>query len=80
VLLFLAFIQIANIHSLTHIKSAANPHGLTPPESGTATPTGRDADGDATFVRRYRALRTTYHRRNLMADRWARGSITWRDD
>jgi ESCRT-I complex subunit VPS37 len=60
-------------------------HGLTPPDSGTATPTNREtpreaAESEATFVRRYRALRTIYHRRNLMADRWARGSVTWRDD
>lgn len=53
---------------------------VTPPDSGTATPTGREADGEATFVRKYRALRTTYHRRNLMADRWARDTVTWRDD
>ncbi|UZJ51559.1 hypothetical protein CBS101457_000879 [Exobasidium rhododendri] len=62
------------------LEIASTSHGLTPPDSGTATPTGREADSEATFVRRYRALRTTYHRRNLMADRWARESVIWRDD
>ncbi|PWN38370.1 uncharacterized protein FA14DRAFT_131721 [Meira miltonrushii] len=78
-LLFTLTQSAGKLHDQSESLASAFAEGL-PLESGAATPTGRDADGDATFVRRYRALRTTYHRRNLMADRWARGTITWRDD
>lgn len=36
-------------------------------------------DPSLTFVRRYRAMRTNYHRRNLVGERMANGSVTWRE-
>lgn len=34
---------------------------------------------DAAFVRRYKQQRLLYHKRRLVADRWARGQVHWTD-
>ncbi|PWZ03336.1 hypothetical protein BCV70DRAFT_15397 [Testicularia cyperi] len=45
-------------------------------ESGTAPEAMLD---DVSFVRRYKAQRTLYHKRRIVADRWARGQVHWTD-
>ncbi|CAO1615007.1 unnamed protein product [Parajaminaea phylloscopi] len=39
--------------------------------------TAASSTPDALFTRRYRELRTDYHRLNLIADRWAKGAVQW---
>ena len=50
---------------------------------------GSVADADATsltnkdiddFVREFRELRKTYHKRGMWGDRWQDGDVAWRDD
>ena len=45
-------------------------------DSGTAEEAIVD---DAAFVRRYKQQRLLYHKRRLVADRWARGQVHWTD-
>ncbi|KAF8914869.1 hypothetical protein CPB85DRAFT_464483 [Mucidula mucida] len=45
--------------------------------SGTGTPSGRDIDD---FVKEFKDLRKTYHKRVIWSDRWNSGQVTWRDD
>ncbi|PWN41019.1 hypothetical protein IE81DRAFT_197340 [Ceraceosorus guamensis] len=48
--------------------------------STTLTPANRNEDPGTAFVRRYRQLRATYHRQNIVAERWTRGTVVWRDE
>ncbi|KAK0187965.1 hypothetical protein F5146DRAFT_735797 [Armillaria mellea] len=45
--------------------------------SGTGTPSGRDIED---FVKEFKDLRKTYHKRVIWGDRWANGQVVWRDD
>jgi ESCRT-I complex subunit VPS37 len=56
--------------------------GIVTPEeaSGATTSTTRAQDPDTQFVRKFRELRTRYHRRALLAERWSKGTVTWRDE
>ncbi len=67
--------------------------GVLTPENndgGAGTPTqapapaaaagGRAQDPDTHFVRKFRDLRTRYHRRALLAERWSKGTVDWRDE
>ncbi|KAK0221859.1 hypothetical protein IW262DRAFT_1460135 [Armillaria fumosa] len=45
--------------------------------SGTGTPNGRDIED---FVKEFKDLRKTYHKRIIWGDRWANGQVAWRDD
>ncbi|KAK0244239.1 hypothetical protein EDD85DRAFT_945550 [Armillaria nabsnona] len=45
--------------------------------SGTGTPNGRDIED---FVKEFKDLRKTYHKRVIWGDRWANGQVVWRDD
>ncbi|PBK74834.1 uncharacterized protein ARMOST_10840 [Armillaria ostoyae] len=45
--------------------------------SGTGTPSGRDIED---FVKEFKDLRKTYHKRVIWGDRWANGQVAWRDD
>lgn len=45
-------------------------------DSGTAEEVVVD---EASFVRRYKQQRLLYHKRRLIADRWARGQVHWSD-
>ena len=38
---------------------------------------GKDVD---LFVKEFRDLRKTYHKRVMWGDRWAKGDVAWRDD
>jgi len=77
-------VQLLPCHGsqLTRQPSQDASPGATPgtgtPTNGVATPPQLAAADD--FVRRYRALRGTYHRRNILLERLARGSVTWRDE
>lgn len=52
--------------------------GLPYPEDDSGT--GREAEvDDASFVRRYKQQRIMYHKRRLIADRWARNQVHWSD-
>lgn len=43
-----------------------------------ATPTnGKEVDD---FVKEFRELRKTYHKRVMWGDRWTIGQVAWRDD
>ncbi|KAK0449107.1 hypothetical protein EV421DRAFT_1779975, partial [Armillaria borealis] len=44
--------------------------------SGTGTPSGRDIED---FVKEFKDLRKTYHKRVIWGDRWANGQVAWRD-
>ncbi|PWN86544.1 hypothetical protein FA10DRAFT_270107 [Acaromyces ingoldii] len=44
--------------------------------AGAAAGTSNGQEVDAAFVRQYRSMRTVYHKRNIMADRWAKGSVS----
>lgn len=39
--------------------------------------TGKDIDD---FVKEFRELRKTYHKRVMWGDRWTAGDVAWRDD
>lgn len=47
---------------------------------------GSTTDGPASgkevdlFVKEFRELRKTYHKRVMWGDRWAKGDVAWRDD
>ncbi|TFK81454.1 hypothetical protein K466DRAFT_557892 [Polyporus arcularius HHB13444] len=45
------------------------------PDAGTLT--GKDIDE---FVKEFRELRKTYHKRVMWGDRWTAGEVAWRDD
>ena len=52
--------------------------GLPYPEDDSGT--GREVEvDDASFVRRYKQQRMMYHKRRLIADRWARNQVHWSD-
>jgi ESCRT-I complex subunit VPS37 len=38
---------------------------------------GKDVD---LFVKEFRDLRKTYHKRVMWGDRWTKGDVVWRDD
>ncbi len=45
------------------------------PDAGPLT--GKDIDE---FVKEFRELRKTYHKRVMWGDRWTAGEVAWRDD
>ncbi|KAJ6585091.1 hypothetical protein B0H19DRAFT_1108191 [Mycena capillaripes] len=47
--------------------------------SGTGTPNGPGKEIDD-FVREFKDLRKTYHKRVMWEDRWSSGLVNWRDD
>lgn len=49
-----------------------------PQSSSTSLSTQRGVqDADALFTKRYREMRTEYHKLNLIAERWANGTVQW---
>lgn len=58
-------------------SSSADPPQASLPGSGTGTPGGREVDE---FIKDFKALRKTYHKRVIWGDRWTAGQVTWRDD
>ena len=46
-------------------------------EPDAASVSGKDIDD---FVKEFRELRKTYHKRMMWGDRWTAGEVTWRDD
>ncbi|KAJ7044157.1 hypothetical protein C8F04DRAFT_1071841 [Mycena alexandri] len=49
--------------------------------SGTGTPNGAGAGKEIDdFVREFKDLRKTYHKRVMWEDRWSGGLVNWRDD
>ncbi|KAF7291553.1 Phosphatidylglycerol specific phospholipase C [Mycena chlorophos] len=44
---------------------------------GTDTPNGKEVDD---FIREYKELRKTYHKRAMWEDRWSAGLVHWRED
>ena len=48
-----------------------------PASSGVGTPNGREIED---FVKEFKDLRATYHKRVMWGDRWTNGQVTWRDD
>ncbi|KAJ7288226.1 hypothetical protein C8J57DRAFT_1279469 [Mycena rebaudengoi] len=46
--------------------------------SGAGTPTGGKEIDE--FVREFKELRKTYHKRVMWEDRWSTGLVNWRDD
>ena len=52
--------------------------GLTYPKDDTGTAEEALVD-DVSFVRRYKQQRLLYHKRRLIADRWAKGQVHWSD-
>ena len=49
----------------------------TPPSADAGASTQQSVDD---FVRDFRALRTTYHKRAIWSERWAAGKVHWPDD
>lgn len=45
--------------------------------SGPAEANGKDVDD---FVKEFRELRKTYHKRVMWGDRWSAGKVEWHDD
>ncbi|PBK97708.1 hypothetical protein ARMGADRAFT_922700, partial [Armillaria gallica] len=56
------------------LRSSCIPSGGS---SGTGTPNGRDIED---FVKEFKDLRKTYHKRVIWGNRWANGQVVWRDD
>ncbi|KAJ7927995.1 hypothetical protein B0H13DRAFT_1013759 [Mycena leptocephala] len=48
--------------------------------SGTGTPNGSSGKEIDDFVREFKDLRKTYHKRVMWEDRWSSGLVNWRDD
>ncbi|THH20094.1 hypothetical protein EW146_g1205 [Bondarzewia mesenterica] len=48
-----------------------------PSESPSTSTNGKDVDD---FVKEFRELRKTYHKRVMWGDRWSAGQVAWRDD
>ncbi|KAJ7695659.1 hypothetical protein B0H17DRAFT_1055072 [Mycena rosella] len=48
--------------------------------SGTGTPNGAPGKEIDDFVREFKDLRKTYHKRVMWEDRWSSGLVNWRDD
>lgn len=51
--------------------------------SGRATPIGTTAEKNKSldeFIKEFKAVRKTYHKRAIWAERWNRGEVAWRDD
>ncbi|KAJ7725405.1 hypothetical protein B0H16DRAFT_283750 [Mycena metata] len=49
--------------------------------SGTGTPNGAGAGKEIDdFIREFKDLRKTYHKRVMWEDRWSSGRVNWRDD
>ena len=46
-------------------------------EPDTASLSGKDIED---FVKEFRELRKTYHKRQMWGERWAAGDVAWRDD
>ncbi|KAI0333778.1 hypothetical protein GY45DRAFT_1244029 [Cubamyces sp. BRFM 1775] len=46
-------------------------------DPGPASLSGKDIDD---FVREFRELRKTYHKRVMWGERWTMGDVAWRDD
>ncbi|KAF7299014.1 hypothetical protein MIND_00849700 [Mycena indigotica] len=44
---------------------------------GTGTPNGKEVDD---FIKEYKELRKTYHKRAMWEDRWSSGQVHWRED
>ncbi|KXN88108.1 hypothetical protein AN958_07567 [Leucoagaricus sp. SymC.cos] len=47
--------------------------------SGTGTPVAANNEIDD-FVREFKALRKTYHKRVMWAEKWGKGDVMWRED
>lgn len=45
--------------------------------NGQGETNGKDVDD---FVKEFKELRKTYHKRVMWGDRWAAGKVDWRDD
>ncbi|ETW81694.1 hypothetical protein HETIRDRAFT_318186 [Heterobasidion irregulare TC 32-1] len=54
----------------TFVRSSAS-------EVPSPSTNGKDVDD---FVKEFRELRKTYHKRVMWGDRWAAGQVAWRDD
>lgn len=50
-------------------------------QSSTTVPGGSEANGKEVddFVKEYRELRKTFHKRVIWGDRWAAKKVDWRD-
>lgn len=46
------------------------------PTTGSQT-SGRDVEE---FIKEFKELRKTYHKRAMWGDRWTKGQVAWRDD
>ncbi|PWN53371.1 hypothetical protein IE53DRAFT_373042 [Violaceomyces palustris] len=46
---------------------------------GAPTDPAEEVLSDMAFVRRYKAQRTLYHKRKMVAERWSRGEVHWTD-
>lgn len=71
------------LHDSSESFASAYVEGLTMDaamaEAGIAaatTTTTQGQEADVAFVRQYRSMRTVYHKRNIMADRWAKGTVS----
>ncbi|KAJ8463858.1 hypothetical protein ONZ51_g9975 [Trametes cubensis] len=49
----------------------------SPSDPGPASLSGKDIDD---FVKEFRELRKTYHKRVMWGERWTTGDVAWRDD
>jgi ESCRT-I complex subunit VPS37 len=49
----------------------------TSSETAATPASGKEVDD---FVKEFRELRKTYHKRVMWGDRWSNGQVAWRDD
>ena len=55
-------------------------HGQLDALLDPATFVGRAPEQVDDFVKEFRELRKTYHKRVMWGDRWTTGEVAWRDD
>ncbi|CAO1633218.1 unnamed protein product [Sympodiomycopsis kandeliae] len=66
------------LHEQSEMLASAFVDGLPLETGGSEAASQTTAgDSDALFTRRYREMRTEYHRLNLIAERWANGTVQW---
>ncbi|KAG5648363.1 hypothetical protein DXG03_004935 [Asterophora parasitica] len=73
-------------HSITAQDDASEALASTfiqqqpPSTTGTGTSTPQGAMGVDEFIKEFKELRKTYHKRSMWGERWGNGQVSWRDD